>query len=134
MAKKRVLIVDDETDVLDAVKFSLELEGIECLVANDGIHGLEEARRHQPDLILLDVMLPKLDGYEITRRLRSDPACEHIPIIMLSARAQAQDISVGEKSGADGYVTKPFDIDDLVARVKECLDRRKPARQEAVSG
>jgi two-component system alkaline phosphatase synthesis response regulator PhoP len=121
MDKKKILIVDDEKDIVEPIQFRLEVEGYECLVANDGEEALLRAKRENPDLILLDIMLPKINGYKIARFLKFDEAYKHIPIIMLTARAQKTDIELGEKTGADEYVTKPFEMDELVALVKKYL-------------
>jgi DNA-binding response OmpR family regulator len=123
MDKKRVLIVDDEVDIVDTIKFSLELEGIECIEAHDGEEGLSKARKENPDLILLDIMLPKMHGYKIARLLKFDLEYKHIPIIMLTAKAQENDAKLGQETGADEYVTKPFDMDMLIALVKRYLDK-----------
>lgn len=121
MDKKRVLIVDDEPDIVETLKFSLELENIECLEAYDGETALAKAKKEHPDLILLDVMLPKIHGYKIARLLKFDLDYKHIPIIMLTARAQEGDIKIGEEVGANEYVTKPFDMDSLIVLVKKYL-------------
>jgi len=124
VADKRVLIVDDEPDIVESIKFSLELEGIECIEAHDGEEGLLKARKENPDLILLDIMLPKINGYKIARLLKFDESYKYIPIIMLTARTQKADIELGEETGADEYVTKPFDLDVLVALVKRYLNQK----------
>jgi DNA-binding response OmpR family regulator len=124
MDKKRVLIVDDEIDIVETIKFSLELEGIECMEAHDGEEALLKARKENPDLILLDIMLPKMHGYKVSRLLKFDLDYKHIPIIMLTAKAQAGDIKLGEGVGADEYVTKPFDMDMLINLVKKYLDMK----------
>lgn len=121
MDKKRVLIVDDEPDVVESVKFSLELENIECLEAYDGEEALSKAKNEKPDLIILDIMLPKINGYKVSRLLKFDEAYKNIPIIMLTARAQEKDIKLGEETGADKYITKPFDMDMLINAVKGYL-------------
>ena len=121
MDKKRVLIVDDEPDVVESVKFSLELENIECLEAYDGEEALSKAKKEKPDLIILDIMLPKINGYKIARLLKFDQEYKNIPIIMLTARTQEKDIKLGEETGADKYITKPFDMDMLVNAVKGYL-------------
>lgn len=123
MDKKRVLIVDDEPDVVESVKFSLELENIECLEAYDGEEALSKAKKENPDLIILDIMLPKINGYKVSRLLKFDEAYKNIPIIMLTARAQEKDKQLGEDTGADEYVTKPFEMDELIKLVKKYLDR-----------
>ena len=120
---KKILIVDDEPDLLEMVQISLETEGYECIVAYDGFRALDRARREKPDLIILDVMLPGLNGYKICRLLKFDEQYKHIPIIMLTAEAQEKDRLVGEETGADYYMTKPFAADKLIAKVAELLGK-----------
>lgn len=122
MNKKRVLIVDDELDIVESIKFSLEFEQIECIVAHDGEEALSKAKNEGPDLIILDIMLPKINGYKVSRLLKFDEAYKKIPIIMLTARAQEKDIKLGEETGAEEYVTKPFEMESLVALVKKYLE------------
>ena len=121
MSKKKVLIVDDEPDIVESIKFNLELENIECIDAYDGEEAFSKAKKENPDLILLDIMLPKMNGYKVARLLKFDESYKHIPIIMLTAKTQEKDIKTGEETGADEYVTKPFDMDMLVALVKRYL-------------
>ncbi|MBU4185395.1 MAG: response regulator [Proteobacteria bacterium] len=121
MDKKRVLIVDDEQDIVESIKFNLELEDIECLEAYDGEEALSKAKKEKPDLIVLDIMLPKINGYKVARLLSFDAAYKDIPIIMLTARTQEKDIMLGEETGAKEYVTKPFSMDALVALIKKYL-------------
>ncbi len=121
MDNKRVLIVDDEPDIVESIKYSLELETIECLEAYDGEEALLKAKKERPDLILLDIMLPKMNGYKVARLLKFDNSYKHIPIIMLTARTQEQDIKLGEETGADEYVAKPFEMDTLIALIKNYL-------------
>jgi len=118
---KRILIVDDEPDLLEMVQINLEMEGYECMVAYDGFRALDRARKEKPDLIILDIMLPGLNGYKVCRLLKFDEKYKHIPIIMLTAEAQQADRLLGEATGADYYMTKPFDADKLLAKVKELL-------------
>lgn len=122
MNKHKVLIVDDEPDIVESIKFSLELEQFECIVANDGEEALSKARQEVPHLIILDIMLPKMNGYKVSRLLKFDEAYKNIPIIMLTARAQEKDVKLGEETGADEYLTKPFEMESLVALVKKYLE------------
>ncbi len=115
----RILIVDDNPETLDI--FHLATHGYEILVAKDGEEGLVAAREHQPDLILLDIMMPKLDGIEVCRRLRADSSFPFTPIIMVTARSDSKDIVAGLGAGGDEYLTKPVDRAALVARVKSML-------------
>ena len=124
MTDKKVLIVDDEPDIVESIRFNLEFENIESIEAYDGEEGLSKARKEIPDLIILDVMLPKINGYKIARLLKFDESYKHIPIIMLTARTQKTDLKLGEETGADEYVTKPFDMEMLVALVKKYLNEK----------
>jgi len=116
-----ILVVDDEKHILELVRFNLEREGYQVLTATDGAHCLELARTQSPDLIVLDVMLPEIDGFEVCRELRKDTLTKNIPIIMLSAKAEELDRILGLEIGADDYVTKPFSPRELVARIKARL-------------
>ncbi len=119
--EKTILIVDDETSIVDILKFNLEKEGYTTLCAYDGQTGLELARTEHPDLMLLDVMLPKMDGFQVCRSLRDEG--QTIPIIMLTAREDETDKVQGLELGADDYITKPFSLRELVARVKTNIRR-----------
>ncbi|MBI2876285.1 MAG: response regulator [Candidatus Tectomicrobia bacterium] len=119
----KVLVVDDEKDIIELVCYHLEKEGIQCLRSADGPTALDLIRRHRPDLLILDLMLPGLDGLEVCRQLRQDAATARLPIIMLTARAEETDRVVGLEVGADDYVIKPFSPRELVARVKAILRR-----------
>lgn len=121
MNKKRILVVDDEVDLVETVRFSLELEGLDVLVAYNGEEGLNQARKENPDLILLDLMLPKLDGYKVCRLLKFDERYKHIPVLMLTAKTQEKDKILGKETGADEYITKPFEMDELMNKVKHYL-------------
>lgn len=122
---QKALIVDDEQALVDLVKYHLEKEGLECSTANDGETALGLARSQKPDLLILDLMLPGVDGLEICRMLRRDPGTAKIAIIMLTAKAEEVDRVVGLEMGADDYVVKPFSPRELVARVKAVLRRGK---------
>ncbi len=117
--KKRILIVDDERDLVETITFRLEASGYEVLAAYDGAEGLEKARTEKPDIILLDVMMPKMDGYQVCRMLKFDEEFKNIPIIMLTARGQDMDKKTGTDVGADGYITKPFDSKMLMEEIKK---------------
>lgn len=116
---KRVLIVDDEQDIVETIQFVLEAQGYECICAYDGEVGLKRAKDNTPDLIVLDVMMPNINGYKISRLLKFDAKYKNIPILMLTARSQKEDKLIGEETGADIYMTKPFDIEELVNNVKK---------------
>ena len=117
----RILAVDDEPHILKLVSFSLSAKGFDVLEASDGLSAVEIAEREQPDLILLDVMMPVLDGYEACRRLKANPATEHIPVVMLSAKSQKAEQEVGLEAGAMDYICKPFTPKDLVEQVRGFL-------------
>lgn len=119
-AKKKILVVDDEAPIGDILKINLEKEGYAVAVAMDGEEGLEKALTLNPDLILLDVMLPKLDGFDVCKKIRQK---SEVPIVMLTARSEEIDKIIGLELGADDYVTKPFSVRELMARVKANLRR-----------
>lgn len=121
MARQRVLVVDDDRDVVRLMRAYLERAGYEVLVAYDGETAVHNLRREKPDLLLLDLMLPDRDGWDITRIVRADPTLAHIPIIMLTARVDVNDRIVGLEIGADDYVIKPYDPREVVARVRARL-------------
>ena len=118
-----VLVVDDEKDLVELVKYHLEKEGLKCLEARDGETALQVARERTPDLMVLDLMLPGVDGLEVCRKLRKDPKTSSIAIIMLTAKAEEVDRIVGLEMGADDYMVKPFSPRELLARVKAVLRR-----------
>lgn len=122
-ARKLVLVADDDPDILDLVTFRLDRAGYEVVQARDGQEALEAALERTPDLCVLDVMMPRLDGYEVTRRLREESATKAVPIILLTARAQEADVQRGFESGATDYVKKPFSPQELRARVEALLAR-----------
>jgi pilus assembly protein CpaE len=127
MAEK-VLIIDDDVDTLKLVGLMLERQGYEIAVASNGTIGLNKAAEIKPELILLDVMMPDLDGYEVTKRLRSDPGLAHIPIIMFTAKTMVDDKVAGFEAGVDDYLTKPTHPAELTAHVKAVLQRSAQAR------
>jgi two-component system phosphate regulon response regulator PhoB len=131
MTKGTVLVIDDEADLVELVRYNLDKEGFAVLAAADGESGLEAARRRKPDVIVLDVMMPGMDGLEVCRQLRSDERTRLIPLIMLTARAAEADRIVGLEMGADDYVTKPFSPRELTARIKAILRRSNPREQPA---
>jgi two-component system, OmpR family, alkaline phosphatase synthesis response regulator PhoP len=118
---KKLLIVDDEADIVETLTFRLEASGYEVVGASNGQEGLDKAREAKPDLILLDVMMPIMDGYQVCRMLKFDEEFKHIPIIMLTARGQDADKETGKGVGADAYVTKPFDNKDLLDKIEGLL-------------
>lgn len=123
-----ILVADDDDDILRFVEVNLRLEGFAVAVASDGAAALQAARELMPDLALLDVMMPGLDGFEVCQRLRADARTKHISVIMLTAKSLSADRVVGLTSGADDYIIKPFDPIELVARVKSALRRAREMR------
>jgi DNA-binding response OmpR family regulator len=132
--KKRVLVVDDERDLVDLITYNLGRNGYTVLPAYDGVTALDIARREIPDLILLDLMMPGLDGTEVARRLKADSHTATIPIIMLTARGEETDVIVGLTLGADDYVTKPFSMKILLARLGTVLRRAEAAPAPSEGG
>jgi two-component system alkaline phosphatase synthesis response regulator PhoP len=126
--KQRILVVDDDKEVVRLMRAYLEQAGYEVLVAYDGETAVHNLRREKPDLLLLDLMLPDRDGWDITRLVRGDPALAHTPIIMLTARVEDTDKIIGLEIGADDYVTKPYNPREVVARVRARL--RSPAGRQ----
>ncbi len=120
----RVLIVEDDRAILRGLEMNLQLEGFETVTAADGAQALEAAQRHTLDLVILDIMLPEMNGFEVCRELRRTES--DVPIILLSAKSAEMDIVMGLELGADDYVTKPFKLRELIARVKAHLRRRAP--------
>jgi len=119
----KILVVDDEPTIVRLMEFILARQGHEMLVAVNGEEALEKIRAHAPDLVLLDIMMPRIDGYEVARTVRADPATAALPIIMLSAKAQEEDIRKGVEIGVDEYITKPFSPEHLVHVVAGYLSR-----------
>ena len=115
---KRILAVDDEPHILKLIAFSLRSHGFDVLEASDGLSAVELAKTEHPDLILLDVMMPLLDGYEACRRIKADPASSDVPVFMLTAKTQLAEQTTGQEAGAVDYICKPFTPKDLVARVE----------------
>jgi len=123
MTKKRVLVIDDYPQVVELLKMWLESAGYEVLVAFDGQEGLQKARQEQPDLIILDIMLPKMNGYKVCRFLKFDKKYRHIPIVILTSRAKQSDAEIGLKMGADEYLFKPYNPKQLLAMVKKYIEK-----------
>jgi two-component system alkaline phosphatase synthesis response regulator PhoP len=127
----RILMVDDEKDIVDLVAYNLEKEGYETLKALDGEKALQLVRTKTPDLVVLDLMLPGIQGLEVCKRIRKDPETASIPIIMLTAKGAEIDKIVGLEVGADDYITKPFSVKELLARIKAVLRRSRRAAGQA---
>ena len=123
MSDKRILVVDDEEHIVELIKFNLEKEGCTVFTANSGDVALKIAKDKMPDLILLDLMLPGIDGLEVCKLIRKDENISEIPIIMITAKSEEIDKIVGLEIGADDYITKPFSVREMVARVKAIMRR-----------
>ena len=121
---KKILVCDDEPYILMALTDAVEMEGYECVTAINGKEALQKARETLPDLIMLDIMMPFMDGFEVCRELKADAATRDIPVIMLTAKSQQIDIQKGKDAGADDYITKPFRPSTLRKKFNEVLDAR----------
>jgi two-component system, OmpR family, alkaline phosphatase synthesis response regulator PhoP len=122
---KKILIVDDEKDIVEMLKYNIEKEGYTVLTALNGNRALEQARENKPDLILLDVMMPEMDGWEVCKQLMRDEKTERIPVIFLTAKGSEVDEVVGLELGADDYIIKPISIRKLIARIKTAFRRKE---------
>ena len=120
-AKPRILVVDDEPDLIAVLRMGLQMEGFEVIEAADGTEGLRRAREDKPDLMVLDLMLPKMDGYQVCRSLKFDSRYKSLPILILSARPGEQDKRLALEMGADDFIRKPYDLKDLVGRIRAKL-------------
>lgn len=129
--RARILVIEDDKDIVELVRYNLEKEGYQVTACSDGATGLAQVRKSPPDLLLLDLMLPKLSGLEICKEIRRDERLGRLPILILTARGDEADRVVGLELGADDYVTKPFSPRELVARVKALLRRVQPPGEEA---
>ncbi|HVS13532.1 MAG TPA: response regulator [Thermoanaerobaculia bacterium] len=123
MGREKIVVIEDEPDILEVLSFNLKREGYEVVSATTGGAGLETVARESPDLVLLDLLLPGVDGLDVCRRLRSEPATARIPVIMVTAKGEESDVVLGLGVGADDYIQKPFSPRELVARVKAVLRR-----------
>ncbi|MBU4288177.1 MAG: response regulator transcription factor [Proteobacteria bacterium] len=130
MAKEKILVVDDEEDILELLKYNLNREGYKVVSASSGEKCLQKAASEKPDLIVLDLMLPGIDGLEVTKILKSDSKTLHIPIIMLTAKGEEADIVAGLELGADDYITKPFSPRILIARVRAVIRRKDKSKKD----
>ena len=129
MSRQKIVVIEDEPDILEVVEYNLNREGFQVIPATTGDDGVKTAVRQSPDLVLLDLLLPGLDGIEVCRKLKMDPVTQKIPIIMVSAKGEESDIVLGLGVGADDYITKPFRPKELIARVRAVL-RRAAMREE----
>ena len=131
MASGKILVVDDEIYIVHILDFSLGMEGYEVITALDGDQAIEKARAEKPDLIVLDIMMPKLDGYETCKMLKADEATRDIPVILLSAKGRNVDQKIGFEVGADDYITKPLSPRKLVERINAILGQASSQRMQA---
>ena len=125
MDKKKILVVDDEQDLLDFVKLRLEANNYNVIMATDGVEALEVFNKEKPDLVLLDILMPKLDGFKVCQELKNNPQTVNVPVIMLTAKDRKDDITKAKQVGANGYLIKPFDAATLLFDIKEQLDKIK---------
>ena len=121
--KPQILVVDDEKLVAGSIERSLRIDGLGVTVANSGVEALNAARRHRPDLMCLDIVMPGMDGYEVCRQLRADPLLADLPILFLTSLSSNEDKIAGFRSGADDYLPKPFNVDELLLRIRAVLRR-----------
>jgi DNA-binding response OmpR family regulator len=122
----RVLVVDDDDVIRQLITVNLELEGFEVITATDGQDALDKVKEAQPHVVTLDVMMPRVDGWEAAARLRADPETAHVKLILVSARAQEADVQRGSRIGVDAYLTKPFDPDELIDTVRRLFQAANP--------
>ena len=119
MVKKKILVIDDEKDMVDTISFRLNSLDYKVIAAYDGFDGLEKAQREKPDLILLDVMMPKIDGFEVLHRLRGDQATKYIPVIMLTCKGDSDSLFKAQNLGSTDYVIKPFEFKELLDLIEK---------------
>ena len=131
MPKPTLLVIEDDPDIVELLRYNLEREGFRVLVATDGEHGLADAARHQPEPVLLDLMLPGLDGLEVCKRLRAQDSTRGLPVLVLTAKGEETDVVIGLEMGADDYLTKPFSPRELLARVRALLRRVRRGEDES---
>lgn len=130
MSKKTILVVDDEQDLLDLIEYNLKKEGFNVIKADNGEDGIQLAKEHNPNLVLLDIMMPRMDGIEVCDNIRSDPSLKHIPIIFLTARGDEKTEVEGLNKGGDDYITKPISTTKLISRIKAVLRRFDETKEE----
>ncbi|PWN05945.1 DNA-binding response regulator [Rhodohalobacter mucosus] len=130
LSKKTILVVDDEQDLLDLIEYNLKKEGYNVIKAENGLEGIKAAREHHPNLVLLDIMMPKMDGIETCEHLRADPELKHIPIIFLTARSDEKTEIEGLDKGADDFITKPISTTKLLSRINAVMRRFEETEEE----
>jgi two-component system response regulator MprA len=132
--QRTALIIDDEENIVEFIKLGLRYEGFQVEAASDGEQGITAAQRVNPEIIILDLMMPGIDGIEVCKRLRDNPITRDIPILMLTARDEVRDRIIGLDAGADDYLTKPFDFDELMARIRAILRRQSRVKAASSGG
>jgi two-component system alkaline phosphatase synthesis response regulator PhoP len=132
MANEKVLIVDDELHIVELLKYNLETNGYKVIYALNGKDGLDMVFDKKPDLVLLDIMLPEIDGFDVCKKMKKDKDTENIPVIMLTAKGEEFDKILGLELGADDYITKPFSVRELLARIKAVLRRKNKSEAENI--
>jgi len=125
VAKLTVLVIDDDPVILELLRVNFEIEGFEVVCARDGEEGLQRARESRPDIVISDIMMPRRDGLQLLSDLKSDPVTEHLPVILLSAKAQKSEVQHGLDLGADDYITKPFDPLELIDRLNAVMGKSR---------
>lgn len=133
VAKKTILVVDDEKDLLDLIEYNLKKEGFDVLKAENGEEGIEIAKKHNPDLVLMDIMMPKMDGMEAVEKMRGDDKLKSIPIIFLTARSDEKTEVEGLNKGGDDYITKPISTTKLISRIKAVMRRFEGTEEEEIN-
>jgi two-component system alkaline phosphatase synthesis response regulator PhoP len=123
MPKSRILLVDDEPDIVETAAFMLQARNYSVITASGGLEGIEKARSERPDLILLDIMMPEVDGYDVCMRLKADEDTKHIPVIMLTAKGESEAVLKSHSLGADDYVVKPFNLTTLLGKLRKFLSK-----------
>jgi len=121
MARKKILIIDDEEDMANILSFRLDSLGYEIITANNGLEGLEKAQLEKPNLILLDIMMPKINGFEVLRRLKENPVTKYTPVIMLTGRGESESLFKAEELGSTDYIIKPFESQELLDLIKRYI-------------
>jgi len=125
MKKAKILVVDDEVNITQILEFSMGAEGYEVITASNGEEAIDKARKEQPDLIILDIMMPRIDGYEACRILKANPLTKNIPVVLLTAKGRDVDKRLGYEVGATDYIVKPFSPNKLLERINELLSLKK---------
>jgi len=123
MGKSKILIVDDEPDIIETVSFMLQARNFDVITASDGLEGLSKVRSERPDLTLLDIMMPGMDGYEVCIKLKKDKDTKNMPVIMLTAKGENEAVTMAHRSGADDYIVKPFSLPTLINKLNNLLTK-----------